>query len=307
MIMGDNHAFVFIKPHAVTDKTKDLVLSQLEQRGMKITGQGALTAEEIDERQLIDNHYYAIASKATILKPNELNVPNDKFEAQFGLSWQAALDGGRVFNALDGCAELGVDADQMDGLWAKCKGDKKMVKLGGGFYCGFIEVDGKEPCYIFNGFFMSMRSKFTTPGGSIHYYTVEWDAATLSWADFRGKVLGPTDPADAPADSLRGLIMATWEELGLKEVPNTGDNGVHASASPFEALSERMNWLSSSMESDAFGSALLGAGMSGDRIRAWSTDPQVVLEDGKGSIFDALEDKDADDCIATCLKIVQAN
>ena len=26
--------------------------------------------------------------------------------------------------------------------------------------------------------------------------------------------------------------------------PNTGDNGVHASASPFEALAERMNWVS---------------------------------------------------------------
>eukprot|EP01046_Picozoa_sp_COSAG06_P006601 COSAG06_NODE_312_length_17767_cov_17.644895_4_plen_116_part_00 len=39
---------------------------------------------EIDSKQLIDNHYYSIASKATILDPRELNVPADKFEAKFG-------------------------------------------------------------------------------------------------------------------------------------------------------------------------------------------------------------------------------
>jgi hypothetical protein len=41
------------------------------------------------------------------------------------------------------------------------------------------------------------------------------------------------------------LRMYTHENLfqGLKEVPNVGDNGVHASASPFEALAERLNWL----------------------------------------------------------------
>jgi hypothetical protein len=40
-----------------------------------------LTAEQIDEGKLIDQHYYAIASKATILKPEQLNVPADKFKA----------------------------------------------------------------------------------------------------------------------------------------------------------------------------------------------------------------------------------
>ena len=38
--------------------------------------------------------------------------------------------------------------------------------------------------------------------------------AVCSWGDFRAKVLGPTDPADAPLDSLRGVIAANWEALG---------------------------------------------------------------------------------------------
>jgi hypothetical protein len=59
-----------------------------------------------------------------------------RFEAQFGLSWTDALATGRVFNALDGCKDLGITADQMDTEWGKCKKAGKMVKFGGGFYCG---------------------------------------------------------------------------------------------------------------------------------------------------------------------------
>ena len=100
---------------------------------------------------------------------------------------------------------------------------------------------------------MSMRSKFTAPGLSIYYYSVQWDAAALPWASFRGAVLGPTDPKEAPADAIRGMILARWKELGLAAEPNTGDNGVHASASPFEGLAERANWLGVELGADPFG------------------------------------------------------
>ena len=41
-----------------------------------------------------------------------------------------------------------------------------------------------------------------------------------------------------------------------------GDNGVHASASPFEGIAERMNWLGQALDTDPFGSALLANGLS---------------------------------------------
>merc|ERR1711935_505024 len=105
--------------------------------------------------------------------------------------------------------------------------------------------------------------KFTKPGTQIYYYSVEWDPAALSWADFRGKVLGPTDPAEAPADSLRGQVMSKWKDLGLEAEPNVGDNGVHASASPFEK--------------DVFGRSMLAEDISIETIKAWSVDPQVNI------------------------------
>merc|ERR1711907_511940 len=99
-----NKAFLFIKPHAVTDAVKALAKESLSNMGLNILSEGEIKAEEI-------------ASKATILKPDQLNIPEDKFEAKFGLSWADALAGGRVFNALDACADLGIDAEEMDKQW----------------------------------------------------------------------------------------------------------------------------------------------------------------------------------------------
>ena len=144
------------------------------------------------------------------------------------------------------------------------------------------------------GFFMAMRSKFVEPGTSIHYYVVEFDPAVLPWAEFRGSVLGPTDPKSAPPGAVRGEILKDWQALGLKEVPNGGDNGVHASASPFEGLAERMNWLGVDPASDAFGTSLIKAGVSVETIKKWSVDPSV----GGKSLFDQLEDLDAQPCVA---------
>ena len=183
-----------------------------------------------------------------------------------------------------------------------------MCRFGGGFYCGLIECNGQS-VYVFNGFFMSMRSKFTAPGVSIHYYVVEWDNTKQSWADFRGKVMGPTDPADAPKDSLRGMTLSNWETLGLSAVPNVGDNGIHASASPFEALAERANWLGADIEADSFGAALIASGVSVDTIKTWSVDPQVVIDSSgkKGSLFDAVEDTDSVECLAKLVYINAIN
>ena len=48
-------------------------------------------------------------------------------------------------------------------------------------------------------------------------------------------------------------MLGRSQRSGLKAQPDTGDNGVHASASPLEALAERSNWLRASVSKDAFG------------------------------------------------------
>jgi hypothetical protein len=246
----------------------------------------------------------SIASKATILPAKEIPVPKDKFQENFGESWDTVLQEDRACNALEACKRFDCDAVALSDAWQK---SPKVVKFGGGFYCGKVSMNEKE-LYVFNAFFMSMRSKFVGKDTSIHCYEVEWSSKKLSWADFRGKVLGPTDPAEAPEGSLRKTILDKFTELGLRESPNKGDNGVHASASPFEGLAEKINWLGKSIESESFGKALLDAGLSQETIKEWSVDPRITMQDGsQGSVFDALEDMDAEDCLAKLKALNELN
>lgn len=311
-IMVKNCAFVFIKPHAVTDACKELVSKTFNEKGFTITKEGLIEAEDIDKKMLIDKHYYAIAAKATILTPDKIEVPKEKFKEKFGVEYEDCLKDGSALNAKQASEKFGTSAAELEALWGKCKKAGDLIKFGGGFYCAkMTSPKGEEgPFYVFNGFFMSMRDKFVAPGVAIYYYVVEWDSASCSWENFRGQVLGPTDPSDAPADSLRGAILKDWKALGLKSEPNTGDNGVHASASPFEALAERMNWLGYRAERDSFGKLLLreppkGAGVTRKQLKEWCEDPQVTYGPVSitRSLFDSLEDTDSDYCLALCQMI----
>lgn len=304
-----NSALIFIKPHANTAATQSYVKERITSAGCTITFEGDISGVEIDEKKLIDNHYYAIASKATILKPKDLAVPADKFEEFFGQSWAEALEQEKVFNAIDACSKFECDAAQLERAWRQCEPNKKVIKFGGGFYCGLVEMDGKEPLYVFNAFFMAMRSQFIGESNSIHVYSVDWDPAQLAWKDFRGSLIGATDPSKADPASIRGQIAARYEEFGLLGPCSTGANGVHASASPLEGLAEKMNWLEKNLTDEPFGVTLLRNGLSEEVIRAWCRDARVkVSEEGEeAGIFDTVEDSDASVCAATCARINKLN
>merc|ERR1711920_806845 len=95
-----------------------------------------------------------------------------------------------------------------------------------------------------------------------------------------------------------GKVFRSWQAHDMAFEPNTGDNVVHASASPFEGLAERMNWLETPCRKDSYCQALVRAGVKEAVIKAWSVDPQVNIDGGKkGSLFDSLEDLDASACI----------
>ncbi len=150
----------------------------------------------MDKEKLVDQKYYAIASKATLVKPDQLPISKNKrhkFKRGFNASWNEMMSAGKIYNAADACKFLGVDANGLNAAWVKAKKDRKHIKLGNGFYCALIDsIPGKPPIYVLNGFFMAMRAKFVNRGASIHYYVVEFSSDELKWADFRGKVLGQT-------------------------------------------------------------------------------------------------------------------
>ena len=212
-----------------------MVREKLLSKGIEILSESDIDGPTIDKKKLIDQHYYAIASKATILPADEIPVPESKFKETFGEEWSTVLKEGRAANALTACEKFDCDAAELDAAWQKAK----VVKFGGGFYCGLVSVKDQTPLYVFNAFFMVMRSKFVGKDDSIHCYEVQWDPKKLSWESFRGELLGPTDPNEGPEGSIRKAILDNYKKLGLTSVPNKGDNGVHASASPFEGLAEK--------------------------------------------------------------------
>lgn len=55
-----NSAFVFVKPHANTPKVQDLVRDKLREKGVSILSESDIAGNVIDEKKLIDQHYYAI-------------------------------------------------------------------------------------------------------------------------------------------------------------------------------------------------------------------------------------------------------
>jgi hypothetical protein len=57
-------AFVFIKPHAVTEATQKAVKAKFASVGISAYADGELDAAAIEAGKKIDNHYYAIAHKA---------------------------------------------------------------------------------------------------------------------------------------------------------------------------------------------------------------------------------------------------
>ena len=96
---------------------------------------------------------------------------------------------------------------------------------------------------------------------------------------------------------------------GLTQVPDKSNNAVHASASPLEGLAEKSNWLGKKVEDEQFGRALLANGVSAETIKDWSVDPRLVVKkDGnKQSLWDAVEDSDADACLASLLVVNELN
>lgn len=296
-----NVGFMYLKPHANTERTRNFMRLELPRKGLEVITQGTITAEAIKERRIIDVHYGSLATKAVALKPSELLVqPEAKlaFETCFGLSWESALAQDLVCNASEAMERGNWTSKELCELWDPLQTGIGKVKFGGGFYCGKI-----DNLYVINGFYLNMQRKYTKAGSSVHYFVVRWKPSALSWKKFRRELLGDTDPSAAVPQSLRGTIFAEWKKLGLPAEPHVGDNAVHASASPFEALAERMNWLASPPAQDYFGEKLLRAGIPVETVELWCSDPEVDHAGRRQSLFDLFEDTESGECVEVARRL----
>jgi len=297
---GVNEAFLFIKPHAATKATRALVDEKLAEAGIVVTDEGELLGKEIDEKGAIDDHYAHIAKVAMKMHPSEILVTEDKkekFESAFGVTWEEALDDGLLMNLRAFLKEFPErNVADVNKEWMEFA---NRTKLAPGTYVGYFQTEGR---YVMNAFYGSMRAVYTDESSKIIYYCVEFKEDELSWAAFRKRIIGATDPEVAEPGSLRAEILNRWEALGLMKIPDLGLNGIHASAGPFEGLKERIIWLGTKVEDDKFAQTLLEKGVRRELLDAWLENGVITLNGQTDHAFDLLEDLDVTDAIRIALE-----
>ena len=149
---------------------------------------------------------------------------------------------------------------------------------------------------------MAMRAEYMTADAAVHYFVVEWEESVMSWPAFRKKVIGSTNPCTAHPESLRFLMSTQWEDLGLSGPLDMMRNGVHASASAFEALVERSMWLQTPPTECHFGEELVNVGVISTIMNDWMSNMFV-----KGKlVFDHMQNKGHRECIDMAKVLVAA-
>jgi len=323
-----NTALVFVKPHAVNEAVKSFVSGELKTVGVQIIAEGALTGPEIDAGGIIDNHYAAIAQNAMNVDPADLKVADDKkaaFQEAFECSWESVVQAGTVMNVAKALEVLAQDGKGLAAVWDK--GASK-VKLASGCYvskCTYAMVNNDEgddegvPCeegedgaitvFLVNGFYGAMRQSYIEESASIYFYVVGFTSDKVTWAKFRNEIIGSTNPATAPADSIRGKGLAQWQALGMPEEPNVGNNVVHASAGPLEGLKERIVWLGLTVDSDSFGQKMnevIWNAEAGDALEKLLADADFEFAGVTMGAFDLTECKDSLEVLCICNNLAYA-
>ncbi|GBG31962.1 Hypothetical Protein FCC1311_081872 [Hondaea fermentalgiana] len=287
-----NEALIFIKPHADTPKAKVFVEDFLAEKNIEILSEGDLTGSEIDKRGIIDEHYAHIAKVALRLAPADIPISDDKkdaFTSTFGESWEEAIEDGKLVNLKTFEEDFDeISLADIDRMWQSA--DLVKLKLAPGTYVGYFADQDR---FVMNPFYASMRAVYTSSDARVTYYVVRFPEEQISWKDFRTKVIGATDPTKAAPGSLRAAMCTEYKSLDLGKVPNVSENGVHASAGPFEGLKERMVWTGAKVETDAFGKSLLEAGVKRSVLDSWLNNEIVDINGETDHAFDLLEEIDS--------------
>ena len=292
-----NRAFVFVKPHAAASaRVVHFVRESLLEHGIEVRDEGRLTGAEIEENNIVDRHYAAIAEFAVLRDPEDLSLKEaarERFAAAFGLAREDAP----VRNAAQFMAATGITAAHLNVLWEKAP----FNKIAPGLYMAELEANGAPPAIVINGFYPSLREKLTAPEAQVVWFDAEFSPETLPWRDFRATVIGATNPAQADPLSIRGRLYRQPDAYELPEPPTIQQNGVHASAGPLEAARERLIWRGDDAGPDPFLEALRTHGIPEHTLHAWLDNVPIIVDGREEPVFDVLEDVDTMEALAILL------
>lgn len=295
---GKNEFLFFIKPEVLdtpggvkTDQVLALILEKIKAFGLTIHNARVLSAQYLEEHNIIAQHYGVINSIAKDAVGSMSEGAKDKFKALFGgdVSEFKVLGGLEV---LDQYPDF--NAFSLDYIWQNLENKK----LAGGTYVEVVKVDN-ETLHIINGFHPRQLKHFTAQGRCIVVMTLSGD---LDWSVARSAFIGATNPVTAQEGSIRRSFLDNKDALGLAEV-GQGTNGVHLSAGPVEALVELRRYNSDfsvsggekAFEAFSFGKALKET--FADKVADITNNINVEVDGKATSIFDLTEEKNSDEAV----------
>ena len=162
----------------------------------------------------------------------------------------------------------------------------QVSRLGPGTYAASIRIDGAT-VVVLNGFHPRQLSFFTADDAVCAFLHA---SSPTDWEVLRNDLIGATDPSQAAARSLRGILYADPASFGLTAV-NSNFNGVHMSAGPLEGLGELDRFFGEvqPLTDWSFARTLASAGASTDAITGFLENPVIQTDGERGTAFDLTE------------------
>ena len=231
-----NQAFAFIKPHAIQSQAIATTLGDIfEDAGVSVSFTRRVTGPELARSGVVDRHFGSVARGAAYDGGSPLETTEEgreAFKRIFNETWDGASGAGRIVGADFARERLkGIGVKELCAEWAALGA----VEVGPDVYVAWFK-DAER--YVVNGFYPAIRDAYLAPTAAVQLMLLDFE---MAWRDFRATVIGDEHPEAALEESIRGYL---YDRAGVLEMLiDPVDNIVHASASPLDALAEKMMWL----------------------------------------------------------------
>ena len=194
-----------------------------------------VTGPELARSGVVDRHFGSVARGAAYDGGAPLETTEEgreAFKRIFNETWDGASGAGRIVGADFARERLkGIGVKELCAEWAALGA----VEVGPDVYVAWFK-DAER--YVVNGFYPAIRDAYLAPTAAVQLMLLDFE---MAWRDFRATVIGDEHPEAALEESIRGYL---YDRAGVLEMLiDPVDNIVHASASPLDALAEKMMWL----------------------------------------------------------------
>lgn len=278
-----HHLDIALTPEELNRKTLDF----FGERGFSVVTSRSVTGPELATRAVIRRHYqmYSEGSYGDASMTDDGKI---RFEEAYGQRWDDEVAAGRILSNPDLLRTKGISAHELYLRWNALFGARKTEKIQDGVIVAWV---GELDCYCINAFYPAMEENFYHPDTHLDYHVLEFDPATVSWAEFRREVLGATDSSKAMPGSFRSTLYAEHRV----QFPGR-DNFVHGSAGPLEGFVERIiHEPEFNAATSPVGRYLAERGVSLDAFSKWKSSRSISEV---GALFDQTEEMDCADAFA---------